>query len=267
METAFDAIGIEITNETALGALALDVEKRGEASSLPRSTGAVLHGRCLKLGAEGLEIWTVLFESGAGEMRYADCRPAFRARRAQTISPWILTESDETGEAVIHGFIEDTETEVLFALQNITEVGTGIFERNRLQISLCGLAYTAEILDEAEKPFWKSYDETALNVADLEENAWTLCGRIIAFESLRNPFSGTDLLWLYMDLGALKLEILVNRRLVRSERIKIGKFLRAEVWLQGHVLSDETRTRRSIYEGVDRSHRTIDFWKQFKKLN
>ena len=266
MEIAFDAIGIEIKNQTAFDTLTEDVERRGEASRLARASGGVLHGRCLKLGAEGLEIWAVSYESAAtGEVAYADCRPAFRARRAQKISPWILTEADEAGEAVIHGFVEDSDTEVLFALQNLTEIETSVFERNSLQIGLCGLAYAAEILDETEKPYWKPFDEVALNVVAVEENAWSLCGRIVAFERLKNPFSGTDLYWLHLDLGELKLEVLVNRRAVKNKQIQIGKFVRAEGWLQGHIWSE--KSRRFLYEGVDRSRRTVDFWKQFKKLN
>jgi hypothetical protein len=135
MEIAFDAIGIEIANEAAFNTLAEDVGKRGEVSCLTRKSG-VLHGRCLKLG-EGLEVWSVLYESASGEVFYADCRPAFRAKYAQKISPWVLTEFDKEGEAVIHGFVEDTEAEVLFELQNLTEVGTRMFEDNSLSVGLC----------------------------------------------------------------------------------------------------------------------------------
>lgn len=262
MEIAFDAIGIEITNETAFNNLAEDVEKRGEASYLTRKKG-VLHGRCLKLGA-GLEIWTVLYETGAGEVSYADCRPAFRARFSQKISPWILTETDEEGTATVHGFVEGFDTEVLFELQNLTEIGTEVFTQNSLQIGLCGLASSAEILEKPAKRYWKSYDEIALNVI-ADENAWSLCGRVVAFETLRNPFSGTDLYWLYLDLGELKLEILVNRRVLQSKKLKVGKFIRAEIWLQGHIVGEISK--RFGYEGVDRTLRTVDFWKQFKKNN
>ncbi len=107
-------------NETAFKNLAEDVGKRGEVSRLARKSG-VLHGRCLKFG-EGLEVWTVLYESGTGEMFYTDCRPGFRARYSQTISPWILTEFDEEGEAVIHGFIEGGHRSF---------VCTAKFDRNR----------------------------------------------------------------------------------------------------------------------------------------
>ncbi len=262
MEIAFDAIGIEIKNETAFSDLAEDVGNRGEVSRLSRKCG-ILHGRCLKLG-EGLEVWTVLYESGTGEVFYADCRPGFRARYSQKISPWILTEFDEAGEAIIHGFIEDRNTEVLFALQNLTEIGTRNLERNSLRVGLCGLAYRAEVLKKAEKPYWKSYDEIALNVI-ANENEWSLCGEIIAFNALRNPFSGSDLYWLYLDLGELKLEVLVNCRALQAEKLQIGAFIKADVWLQGHILNENTLL--SAYEGVDWSYRTIDFWKKFKRNN
>jgi hypothetical protein len=262
MEIAFDAIGLEIPNETAFNDLAEDVGKRGEISILQRKSG-ILHGRCLKFG-EGLEVWTMLYESGKGEVVYADCRPAFRARYTQKISPWILTESNEDGEAVIHGFIQDSETEVLFQLQNLTEVGTRVLEKLILEVGLCGLAYRAEIVKEASKPFWKSYDEIALNIIE-NENDWSLGGRVIAFETLRNPQSGNDLYWIFVDLGELQLEILVSRRALNGEKLKIGAFIKADIWLQGHIVSE--KAARIGYEGVDWSIRPSDFWKSFKRPN
>jgi hypothetical protein len=266
MEIAFDAIGLEIPNETAYHDLAENAGTRGEASRLPRKSG-VLHGRCWKLGL-GLEVWTVLYESPqTGEVFYADCRPGFRARYRQRVSPWIATEFDEEGEAVVHGFIEDTEREVLFALQNLTEVGAGSLQQNTLTVGLCGLAYRAEVLEGRNHlPFWKAYDELALNVVE-NENDWSLCGRIASFSALRNPLSGTDLYWIYLDLGDFNLEILVNSRTLSGAPLKEGSTLRADIWLQGHILHETPR--RSFYEGVDRSGaaRTVDFWKKFKKVN
>ena len=262
MEIAFDAIGIEITNEAAFNDLAEDVGRRGESSQLPRKSG-VLHGRCLKLGF-GLEVWTMLYESGTGEMTYADCRPAFRARYAQNIAPFILTEFDDESEVLIHGFVEDTETEVLFELQNLTEVGTQIFERNSLQIGLCGLAHKARVSKTGGKVYWKSVDKME-SVIKIGENAWSLGGRVIAFDTLRNDFSGSDLYWLYLDVGELKIEILVNQRALKGEKLQIGAFVKAEIWLQGHILRENIFHRG--HEGVDRSRRTVDFWKNFKRKN
>lgn len=262
METAFEAIGLEIPNETAFHNLAEDVGKRGEISRLARKSG-VLHGRCWKLG-EGLEVWTVLYESQTGEVFYADCRPGFRARFAQRISPWIMTEFDEEGEAVVHGFIEDTEREVLFALQNLTEADAGIFQQNTLSVGLCGLAHRAEILPETGEKFWKSYDELALNIVE-NENYWSLCGEVFAFNALRNPFTGSDLYWIYLNLGDFNLEILVNQRMLGGENLYVGAFLRAEVWLQGYIVNESGR--RSTFEGVDPLARTIDFWRTFKRSN
>jgi len=262
MEIAFDAIGIEIANEAAFNDLAEDVGKRGEASRLTRKSG-ILHGRCLKLG-EGLEVWSVLYESESGEVHRADCRPGFRARFAQKVAPWVMTEIDKEGEAVIHGFIADTETEVLFELQNLTEVGTRIFERDVLRVGLCGLAYRAEVLKTAEKGFWRAFNEIALNIADTE-NDWSLCGRVLAISSLRNHLSGTDLYWIYLDLGEFKIEVLVNQRALKGEDLQIGAYFKADVWLQGHILSENPA--RNSYEGVDWRHRPADFWKNFKRLN
>lgn len=258
MEIAFDAIGMEIPNETAFHNLAEDADKRGEISCLTRKSG-VLHGRCWRLG-EGLEVWTVLYESETGEIFRADCRPGFRARFAQRLNPWIITEFDEEGEALIHGFIEDTDTEVLFELQNLTEVGTKNFQQNSLTVGLCGLAYQAEVLAKRENALWKPLGK---NLAK-HENDWQLRGKILAYNSISNPYSGSSLYWVYLELNDFELEILVNQRALCGE-LSVGAFLKADAWLQGHILSNQRR--RSLYEGIDYSVSAADFWKKFKRLN
>ncbi|MGI8467185.1 MAG: DUF3881 family protein [Pyrinomonadaceae bacterium] len=258
MEIAFDAIGLEISNQTAFNNLAEDAERRGEASCVTRKSG-VLHGRCWRLG-EGLEVWTVLYESASGEVVHADCRPAFRAQFTQCVSPWISNEFDEEGEALIHGFIEDTDAEVLFELQNLTEVGEKNFQQGTLTIGLCGLAYQAKVVEKNCKPIWKSLVENKRK----HENDWSLCGKILAFKTLNNSVSGSTLYWIYLDLGDFRLEILVNQRALNGE-LKIGESLQAEVWLQGHIVSQSTL--RAAYEGVDFSVRPSTYWQKFKKLN
>ncbi len=262
MEIAFDAIGLEIPNEKAINNLAEDVKNRGEASRLTRKSG-VLHGRCWRLGL-GLEVWTVLYESETGEVFYADCRPGFRARFKQKINPWVLTEFDEEGEALIHGFIEDSETEVLFELQNLTEVSSANFQKTTLTVGLCGLAHRAEILQEKEQKYWKSAKDISLPVVG-NENVWSLCGEIISFSALRNPFSGSDLYWIHLDLADFDLEILVNQKTLQGEELQIGSTVKADVWLQGHIISESTMYSR--YEGVDYTRRTVDFWSAFKRNN
>lgn len=262
MEIAFEAIGIEIGNEAAFNNLAENIGRRGEISRLSRKSGT-LHGRCLKLG-DGLEVWSVLYESETGEVYFSDCRPGFRARYAQKISPWILSEFDKEAENVIHGFVENSETEVLFELQNLTEVGSKIFDTSVLNVGLCGLAYRAEIAERAEGKFWRAFDEVALNVI-ADENDWSLCGEVIAFEPLKNPLSGTNLFWIYLDLGEFRLEVLVNQRALEGEKLKVGVYLQADIWLQGHILQD--RPASYLYEGIDWSIRPADFWKSFKKPN
>lgn len=259
MEIAFDAIGLDIPNQNAFNNLAESVEERGEASHLIR-TGGILHGHCWRIG-QGLEVWTVLYQSETGEVFYADCRPGFRAKYRQRINPWLMNEIAEAGEVLIHGFIQDTETEVLFELQNITEVSTKNFQNNSLLVGLCGLAFEAEMLEGKQETYWKS--EAKEN--EPNDNIWHLCGEIISYSALKNPVSGSELYWLHLDLGDFGLEVLVNQKTLNGEDLETGAFLRAEVWLQGHIISESTFFSR--YEGVDYSHRTIDFWKKFKRLN
>lgn len=262
MEIAFDAIGLEVPNETAFDNLAESVEKRGEVSRLTR-TGGVLHGRCWRIG-EGLEVWTVLYQTKTGEVFYADCRPGFRARFRQRINPWVMTEFAEAGEALVHGFIQDTETEVLFELQNITEVSAKNFQNNSLLVGLCGLAFCAEVVSGKPKNYWKS-KENIQTKDEQSKNIWSLCGEILSFSALKNPVSGSDLFWLHLNLGDFGLEVLVNRKTLSGDDLEIGAFIQADVWLQGHIISESTFFSR--YEGVDYTNRTVDFWKKFKRLN
>lgn len=265
MQTAFDAIGIEIANEAAFNSLTENVSRRGEISQSLIKSG-VLRGRCLKLG-EGVEVWSVLRENEAGEVVQKDFRPAFRARHAQKIAPWSLLENELGGETFLHGFIENTKAEIFFKLQNITEIGAFVFEQNFLEIGLCGLASRAEIIEGSPEKFWRSFDETALNIV-AGENDWSLCAEVLEFEPLRNSFSGNDLLWLYLDAGELKLEILVNQRVLGRENLRAGSFLRADIWLQGHILTEPFSAKRRIgYEGVDRSVRRAAFWKHLRREN
>ena len=129
MDATFETIGLEVPSEKAINFLAERAENQGEPTQLSRR-GAVLHGRCWKLG-QGLEVWTVLYESGTGDVFYANCRPGFRARYMQRITPWALTEYDEEGEAIVHGYCDGCDAEVLFELQNLTEVGAAGFRAAR----------------------------------------------------------------------------------------------------------------------------------------
>jgi hypothetical protein len=262
MNATFETIGLEVPSEKAFNYLAERAGDQGEATQVSRR-GAVLHGRCWKLG-EGLEVWTVLYESGTGDVFYADCRPGFRARYIQTITPWALTEYDEEGEAVVHGYREGSDCEVLFELQNLTEVGPGGFRAQELHVGLCGLAYRARVRTAPAKTRWLPLDKAAPSRA-AHENDWSLSGRVIAFKPLKNPLSGSDLYWIHLDLEKMNLEILVNQRALRGDQLAPGVTLDAEIWLQGHVLDE--LALRSRYEGVDVSCSTANFWAQLKRKN
>jgi hypothetical protein len=262
MDATFETIGLEVPSEKAINFLAERAENQGEPTQLLRR-GAVLHGRCWKLG-EGLEVWTVLYESGTGDVFYANCRPGFRARYMQRIAPWALTEYDEEGEAVIHGYCDGTETEVLFELQNLTEVGSSGFRAPELHVGLCGLAYRARICSRGMNPRWLPLERAAPSRA-AHENDWIVRGRVMAFKPVRNPLSGSELYWIYLDLERLKLEVLVNTRSLSGGQLHVGATLSAEVWLQGHVFDDQALRLR--FEGVDPTWAAKNFWSRFSRSN
>jgi hypothetical protein len=258
----FSAIGLEILKEKTLSDLAENTKIRGEASLSTRSSG-VIHGRCWRIGA-GLEVWTILYESEAGEIFYADCRPGFRARFEQNIHDWILHENEKGGITTVEGKIEHCPEKVFFQLQNLTEIGAKNFQRKVLSAGLCGLAYHAKISKFDENFEFKPLRRNSSN-AKSNKTDWHLCGRVINFNVLRNSFSGSDLYWIHLDLGDFKLEILVNQQALNEKELRVGSIVKADVWLQGHIVSQSTFF--SSYEGVDWSANPVDFWVNYKKLN
>ena len=153
---------------------------------------------------------------------------------------------------------------MLFELQNLTEVGPAGFRAPALHVGLCGLAYRARICARDMHTRWLPL-ERAVPSRAAHENDWILRGRVIAFKPLRNPLSGSELYWVYLDLGGLKLEVLVNARALSGGPLEIGATLSAEVWLQGHVLDDHALRLR--YEGVDRASSAAAFWSHFSRAN
>jgi hypothetical protein len=175
-----------------------------------------------------------------------------------------LTEYDEEGEAVVHGYCQDSDCEVLFELQNLTEVGPAGFRAQELHVGLCGLAYRARVRKAPAKNRWLPLEKSAPSRAAHEDD-WSLTGKIIAFKPLRNPLSGSELYWIHVELDRMKLEVLVNQRALRGDQLVAGATLDAEVWLQGHVLDEHALRLR--YEGVDRSYGIVSFWSGLKRRN
>src|SRR5260370_4914723 len=151
----------------------------------------------------------------------------------QRIAPWALTEYDEEGEAVVHGYCDGTDSEVLFELQNLTEVGAAGFRAPALHVGLCGLAYRARICTRGMNSRWLPLERAAPSRA-AHENDWSVRGRVLAFKPLRNPLSGSELYWIYLDLEKLKLEVLVNTRALTGGRPHLRAPPSAAGWLQGH---------------------------------
>ncbi|HJZ67928.1 MAG TPA: hypothetical protein VKF81_07395, partial [Blastocatellia bacterium] len=132
MAELFEAIGFEVADERSYNLLVEYVETNGQRTSARRGDATLL-GRCWKLG-EGLEVWSILYERGA-DLYYADCRPAFRSRYVRTILPWELVEYDEDGEAIVRGGAPGAR-EVVFELQNLTELDDSVFHRSQLHVAL-----------------------------------------------------------------------------------------------------------------------------------
>ncbi|HJQ68927.1 MAG TPA: DUF3881 family protein [Blastocatellia bacterium] len=264
MVELFASIGFEVADEDSYNLLAEYAENSGERSRVHRGD-VTLHGRCWKL-SEGLEVWSILYERAA-EIYYADCRPAFRSRYVHHVQPWELIEYDEDGEAIVRGLLPGG-AEIIFELQNLTELNPCVFREGHLHIALAGLAYNAQVQAVGEGEFTSTRFELAERLPGLAEEAcendYFVRGRVLAWREIQNSVTQSGLVWLYVDCGKIRLEILANRRTLGG-RLKIGATIAASVWLQGHVLEETEIEAR--YEGVDRDFEPSDFWSRLRRDN
>ena len=149
-------------------------------------------------------------------------------------------------------------------MQNLTEVGPEGFRAQERHVGLCGLAYRSRVCTKEERVRWQPLEEAAPARA-AHENDWSLCGRVISFKTLRNPLSGSELYWVYLDLERFKLEVLVNRRSLRGGQLAVGATLAAEVWLQA-TSSISARSSRATKASTT-SYSKGDFWSHLKRRN
>jgi len=260
MSEPFDAIGFKVTDDASYQALAEEAHQRGRLTRARRSQG-VLHGCCWSLGA-GLEVWTVLYESKEG-LFYADCRPAFRSQYFFNFYPWEINEYEEDGEAVARGLINDSDTEMIFELQNLTEINPNDYRERPITAAVSGLAYRAQVNARGGTPAFTPLSSryTRRKVA---ENDYAISGTIISWREIKNQHTTTDLVWTNVDLGQIKLEVLVNRTDLKGE-LKRGAWFSAEIWLQGHILNE--KELQSRFEGIDPYTPRGDFWRRLRRGN
>lgn len=260
MAEPFDAIGFQIKDAASYEALAEEAHQRGTLSQARRTNG-VLHGCCWNLGS-GLEVWTMLYESQKG-MLYADCRPAFRGQRLFGLYPWEIIEYEEDGEALARGLMTDMTTEIIFALQNITEIDPAEFRERPITAAIAGLAYRARVNARPGKPTFASLANSR-NRRNVTDTDYVVRGTILSWRDLTNPRTAEDLVWVDVDAGQAQIEVVVSRAVLKGE-LKRGGWLSAEVWLQGHILNDKELLSR--YEGIDRQASQGDLWIKLRRDN
>jgi len=264
MAELFEAIGFEVADEETYTSLAEYAENSGERSYIHRRD-ATLHGRCWKIGG-GLEVWSVLYERD-GDLFYADCRPAFRSRYVHPLRGWELIEYDEDGEAIMHGRAQE-DAEIIFELQNLTELDPKIFRESQLQVALAGLAYSVQTFPASSSDILPYRFDLAEEIPRYRDNAcendYLISGSVLAWREFQNPLTSSPLVWAYVDAGAIRLELLANRHALTGKPA-IGSWITANVWLQGHLL--DTKEIFARYEGVDRSSEASDFWAGLRRGN
>lgn len=191
----------------------------------------------------------MIYESPDGTY-FADCRPAFRNQQVYQFYPWEILEFEQDGEALLTGSLRangETNLELVFALQNLTELNLRRLPWREVTAAVSGLAYKARVLRPTQRRR-EQFIRVGRAVAEPAENDYQLCGPILAWRELRNQHTTSDLISIRLDLGRLNLEILVNRADLRGIP-RVGEWLTAEIWLQGYVLNEKQLESR--FEGID----------------
>ena len=261
MSEPFTAIGFHVNDQASYEALAAEARLHG-ALTQARRDSTTLHGCCWELGG-GLEVWTVMHESHAG-LCYADCRPAFRGRQTFELFPWEILEFEDEGEAVVRAHLDNGPTEIIFELQNLTEINPLAYRHRPLTAAIAGLAYKARVNQRRLAPQFKSMRERAATKRKANENDYAVRGTVLAWRNLRNPRTTSDLFWVQLDTGLFTLELLINRTELIGE-LANGASLSADIWLQGHILTEQEMRIR--YEGVDRNIPPKMFWQRTRSGN
>ncbi len=262
MTDLFESIGFDVPDDEAYEFLARCADSRGSLHQVTRDD-ICLRGKCWKI-SEGVEIWSVDYEK-AGTVYYSECRPAFRGKYVYHLEPWELVEYDEDGGAILRGVIGQG-AQVSFELQNLSELGLERFHEPHLHVSMAGLARSIAVQAAGEGPpagfvLAETLPEYASEACETD---FLISGQVLARREIHNPFTENLLTWLYVDVGEMGLEVLVNSQVIERP-IRIGGHITAEIWLQGHILEVEEVYAR--YEGVDREFQTSDFWVGLKRDN
>lgn len=261
----FEAIGFDVIEERDFFDLFDYAEQVGVHSLINREDYA-LQGSCWKVG-DGLEIWTFSFVTG-NIIEYEDCRPGFRSRHTHMLQPWELIEYEEGGDAILRGIIQDS-VEIIFQLQNLTELTSRSFDFPHLHVAFAGLAYAMDVHSgsylKREKPGFELAEKRVQGASEFYfESDYFIRGRVLAWRYFKNPVTENNLAWVYVDTGKIRLEVLVNRHALRG-RLRVGAAVSARIWLQGHVLNEADLEAR--YEGVDPDFDKSDFWSVLRRAN
>ena len=261
MGDIFDVIGFKLPDEASYQQLAETARQRGTPSAISRRN-AIIQGYCWPL-VQGVEIWTILHESKDG-IYFADCRPAFRNVRTYEVTSWEIIEFIEDGEALVSGRIQNVD--LIFELQNFTELNESVYNQPSLTARLSGLCSRVKILDTNSAPRISplSPAQTSPVASKYAENDYLINGKILAWRELTNPLTQIEIIWLDVQVGEFRLELLVNREQCKGTLLE-GAGIAAEAWLQGYIVCPQVQ--QSKYEGLDISIPLAEHWSVLKREN
>ncbi len=261
MGDIFEVIGFKLPDEDSYQQLAESARRRGTLSAISRRN-AIIQGYCWSI-VEGVEVWTVLHESKEG-LYFADCRPAFRNSRTYEVTQWEIIEFIEDGEALVSGHIQNVD--VIFELQNFTELNEFVYNQPTLTAHLSGLCSRVKILETTSSARFAPLSpiQTSQAATKYAENDYLINGKILGWRELINPVTQIEIIWLEVQVGEFRIELLVNKEHCKGV-LSEGKWISAEVWLQGYIVCPQEQ--QSKYEGLDISIPLAEFWRVLRREN
>ena len=96
------------------------------------------------------------------------------------------------------------------------------------------------------------------------ENDYAIRGRILSWREIRNEQTNSPLLVFDVETDKLRLEVVASRAELKGDPVR-GGWLSADVWLQGHILTDRELQLR--YEGIDREAPRDLLWQKLRRDN
>lgn len=260
MGDIFEAIGIKLQDEESYKQLAEAARKYGKRSTISRPN-AIIQGYCWSL-IEGIEIWSIIYESKDGTY-IADCRPALRNSRTLQVNDWEILEFIEDGEALVSGKVQGYD--LVFELQNFTELDEYAYQKQILNAHIAGMCYQAKVINSLIPSKITAQANTKNSqTSSYAENDFIVSGQLLTWREMMNPITQRTFFQLELEIGEMRLDLTINESQLEGV-LTNNVWVTAEAWLQGFLICEQEQQAK--YEGLDFTTPPSQHWLKLRREN